>query len=295
VLFWNLNYWDSASCVAGEVHEPRKTFPRALFFAAIFVFASYLLPLAAGIGLSGPGGGSDWKSWHSGTLATLGMRTGGDFMKAWVVLAAAVSNIGQFVSEQAECAFQIQGMANKGWLPTCMGRRSCYETPTVGILICLLIVLALATFDFSSIVDLLNGIYCMAQLLEFAAFLKLRYSYPDIRRPFSVPLKSTAACAVMLFLPMLFCTIMLLLPVFKRDWFQVLVFVCAPVVGIILNSFLELCRHRRWARFTCEPPRDLDAIMACQTPVQRMLDPDTNPQVFHLPPAVQSDDGPLLG
>merc|ERR1712224_562891 len=117
----------------------------------------------------------------------------------------------------------------------------------------------------------------MAQLLEFAAFLKLRYSHADLRRPFRVPLKSTLACAAMLFFPMLFCLIMLAMPFFNRDWFQVFVFVCAPVAGIALNSFLDLCRRRKWARFECEPPRDLDAIMATQTPLIAVLDPDLSP------------------
>ena len=31
VMFWNLNYWDSVSTLAGEVANPSRTFPRALF------------------------------------------------------------------------------------------------------------------------------------------------------------------------------------------------------------------------------------------------------------------------
>jgi len=30
VLFWNLNYWEAVSTLAGEVHNPTRTFPRAL-------------------------------------------------------------------------------------------------------------------------------------------------------------------------------------------------------------------------------------------------------------------------
>lgn len=30
VLFWNLNYWDSISTLAGEVEQPEKTFPSAV-------------------------------------------------------------------------------------------------------------------------------------------------------------------------------------------------------------------------------------------------------------------------
>lgn len=33
VLFWNLNYWDSISTLAGEVNQPEKTFPPAVGYA----------------------------------------------------------------------------------------------------------------------------------------------------------------------------------------------------------------------------------------------------------------------
>ena len=34
-LFWNLNFWDNASTLAGEVEQPQKMYPRALFSAGI--------------------------------------------------------------------------------------------------------------------------------------------------------------------------------------------------------------------------------------------------------------------
>ena len=41
---------DSASTLAGEVQEPRKVFPQALFLAMVLVIASYVLPLLVGVG-----------------------------------------------------------------------------------------------------------------------------------------------------------------------------------------------------------------------------------------------------
>jgi amino acid transporter len=37
LMFWNLNSWDSVSTLAGEVRNPSKLFPRALFVAVILV------------------------------------------------------------------------------------------------------------------------------------------------------------------------------------------------------------------------------------------------------------------
>jgi amino acid transporter len=46
-LFWNLNYWDSVSTLAGEVNNPGKTLPKALFYAVVL---GYFLPLLVGTG-----------------------------------------------------------------------------------------------------------------------------------------------------------------------------------------------------------------------------------------------------
>ena len=40
----------------------------------------------------------------------------------------------------------------------------------------------------AQIVELLNIVYCLAELAEFAAFLHLRVAAPALRRPFRVPL-----------------------------------------------------------------------------------------------------------
>ncbi|CAL1172927.1 unnamed protein product [Cladocopium goreaui] len=134
VLFWNLNYWDaldaltdSASTLAGEVLEPRRVFPQALFLAMVLVIASYVLPLLVGIGMTTANAKLEWRNWRSGTLSVVGLEAGGRWVKIWVVVAAAASNIGQFTCEQAigwrdggsfpalcaaANAFQLEGMAD---------------------------------------------------------------------------------------------------------------------------------------------------------------------------------------
>jgi amino acid transporter len=44
-LFWNLNYWDSVSTLAGEVDNPKKTLPKALFWGMLLVVLGYFVPL----------------------------------------------------------------------------------------------------------------------------------------------------------------------------------------------------------------------------------------------------------
>jgi amino acid transporter len=49
-LFWNLNYWDSVSTMAGEVDRQGKTLPKALLSAVSMTSLGYLLPLMAATG-----------------------------------------------------------------------------------------------------------------------------------------------------------------------------------------------------------------------------------------------------
>ena len=62
----NLNYWDSVSTLAGEVSNPAKTFPRALFGAVILVTTTYALPLIFGLGVT-----TDIADWKLGYFASL--------------------------------------------------------------------------------------------------------------------------------------------------------------------------------------------------------------------------------
>lgn len=52
----------------------------------------------------------------------------------------------------------------------------------IGIVLSSLGVLTLSTFDFLQIVELLNIVYCLAELMEFAAFIYLRYKVPNLFR-----------------------------------------------------------------------------------------------------------------
>ena len=109
---------------------------------------------------------------------------GGNWLAWWVVAAAAASQIGQFQAEMSSDSYQLLGMAERGFLPKALARRSKHGTPLWGILLSSLGVVALASFSFVEIVELLNAIYCMAELLEFAAFIALRVTAPALPRPY---------------------------------------------------------------------------------------------------------------
>ena len=70
---------------------------------------------------TGSSGGNPW--WW--------VQVGGHWLSWWMVAAAAISQIGQFEAEMSSDSFQLLGMAERGFLPKALGKRSKHDTPTV--------------------------------------------------------------------------------------------------------------------------------------------------------------------
>ena len=79
------------------------------------------------------------------------LQVGGSWLSWWIVAAAAVSQIGQFEAEMSSDSFQLLGMAERGFLPAALAKRSKYDTPTLGIVLSSLGVLTLVSFDFTQV------------------------------------------------------------------------------------------------------------------------------------------------
>ncbi|KXZ49449.1 hypothetical protein GPECTOR_21g675 [Gonium pectorale] len=244
VMFWNLNYWDSVSTLAGEVRNPGRTFPRALLLAVGLVVAMYLLPTVAAIGVL-PGGDGEWTLGYYGQVA---QQVGGPWLAGWVVVAAACSQVGQYQAEMASDSYQVQGMAERGFLPRALGRRSSHGTPVYGIVLSSLGVLCLASMSFVEIVTLLNAIYCLAELLEFAAFVWLRVKRPDLQRPYRVPLP-VWGLVLMLMPASLLLLVVLAMPVVSGDLRTCAWTLGAVLLGFIMYPLLQVARKRGWADF----------------------------------------------
>ncbi|KAG0458615.1 hypothetical protein HPP92_021743 [Vanilla planifolia] len=240
-LFWNLNYWDSISTLAGEVHRPGRTLPKALFFAVLMVVVGYLIPLLAGTG----GIPLQRDLWTDGYFSEVAVVLGGLWLKWWVQAASAASNMGMFVGEMSSDSYQLLGMAERGMLPEVFSKRSCHGTPVVGIVFSAVGVLLLSCLSFQEIVAAENILYCIAMLLEFAAFVRLRLKYPDAARPYRVPM-GTAGCVAMVVPPSVLALTVLAFSSLK----VALVSLGAVGVGLVLYPVLRVVKRKGWMRFS---------------------------------------------
>jgi len=249
IMFWNLNYFDSCSTLAGEVKHPRRTFPRALLIAVALIVVSYLTPLLIGLGTD-----ATPDAWTSGHYATVAFELGGPLLQIWVIGAAAVSNAGQFLAEMSSDSFQLLGMAERGFLPSVLAQRSRHGTPTLAIILSSLGVIGITCLNFLEIVELLNAIYCLAELVEFSAFLWLRIKAPELKRPYRVPLDTIGLCLVLTPATVLL-GVMIAMPIMRRNLRVLLYCGVGSVCGGLLYYLMQFLREGQWCHFHCAPPQ----------------------------------------
>ncbi|KAK6159605.1 hypothetical protein DH2020_006919 [Rehmannia glutinosa] len=242
-LFWNLNYWDSISTLAGEVENPGRTLPKALFYALILVVLSYFFPLLIGTGANTVP--LDRTLWSDGYFSDIAKILGGVWLRFWVQGASALSNMGMFVAEMSSDSFQLLGMAEYGMLPECFAKRSRYGTPPIGILFSASGVVLLSWLSFQEIVAAENFLYCFGMIMEFIAFVKLRIDQPLASRPYKVPLGTTGAI-VMCIPPTLLILVVLVLASLK----VMVVSLFAILIGLALQPCLKYSEKKRWLRFS---------------------------------------------
>jgi len=216
------------------------------------VTTGYLLPLLVGIGASG----ADWSDWDDGYFEVVGREVGGRWLGVWIVAAAGISNVGLYCAEMGSDSYQLMGMADRGLLPKFLGVRSKYGTPTAGIIVGSCMCMIFSVFDFNELIEMVNFLYIFAQILEFAAFIKLRVSAPELYRPYRVPL-STRGCAIMLSFPVSFMFVMMSLSS-AQTWG-----VCSLLVllGVAFFWAMDIVRVRGWVEFEeLVKEEDLDGV-----------------------------------
>lgn len=133
---------------------------------------------------------------------------GGPLLALWVVVAAAVSNVGLFLAEMNSDAYQMLGMAECGLLPACLARKSKeHGTPVTAITVSAAVIMVMSvSCSFDELITMINWLYSLAIAFEIAAFIKLRYDFPDLPRPYRVPL-SNHAITLLMVLPLAFVAV----------------------------------------------------------------------------------------
>ncbi len=179
---WNFMGWDNAGTVAGEVHNPQKTYSRAMFLATMLVAVTYLIPVAACWRA-----GIDASSWSTGAWADVALRLGGRGLFLAVVLGGIIFGVGMFNSLSMSYTRVPYAMAMDGWLPQSFTKVNRFGVPWLSVLVCAVAWVIALSLGFVALIELDVAIYGLSLILEFAALIALRIKQPDLPRPFRVP------------------------------------------------------------------------------------------------------------
>lgn len=271
ILFWNLNSFDVGASFAGELRNPERVFPRAMFLSVIFVVLAYLLPLLAALGATD----TEQEDWNAGYLTSVSVAIGGSWLGAFTVLASAISNVALFEAEMSGDAYQLMGMADRGLIPKWFKKRSRFGTPVNGIIIGTLVIFLMSVADFDQLVEMLNFAYALSFLMEFSAFVKLRITDGDgkyvyrvlwvtiangiltacrpveVERPFRIPLNTfgcvclvTPACAFLIYLML----------IASRMTYVYCGALCC--FGLCFHGFQKVAKHYHWVDYAEAPKRN---------------------------------------
>jgi len=253
VMFWNLNSWENCSVLSGEISNPQKSLPRAIWIALVITVLSYLVPLVVGIGAMSTV--SRYTDWTAGYFQIVGYHIGGRPMALLILFAATFGCIGQYQSILCSSSYSLQALGEIGMLPASVAKRSKYDTPTMGILIGTTIVLSLTTFGFVDIVQLLNSVYCLSLLVEFSTLVYLRKKCSYLKRPFRIGL-SMLGLVVMVIPAILTVVAMLIVPPLFGEFMTTYYMIGGTVIAVVVYEIVEFGRRSGWFEFCDDPPRN---------------------------------------
>ena len=182
VAMWNYMGWDNASTIAQEVENPRKTYPKAMFWTMVAIVASYILPVVAawrfGIPLS---------AWATGSWATIGGAIAGPLIRDVIVIGGMISAAGQLNSLMMSYSRLPAAMAEDGYLPKIFTHVNKAAVPLVALFALTTVWLAAIGLSFDRMVMLDILLAGTSIVLEFVALAVLRWTEPNLPRPFEVP------------------------------------------------------------------------------------------------------------
>ncbi|KAF0720612.1 Aste57867_169 [Aphanomyces stellatus] len=234
VLYWNYSGFDAAGAYAGEIVDPKRTYPRAMILTVVMIALTYIIPFIAISGVDKP----HYTTWEDGSYTSIGLGIGGTWLCIWVVISNLFGNLGLYVAEMTKDGFQLAGMADSGLAPSFFSVRDPNTgTPRRSIFLSFTIIVFMCLFDFDTILGVDNFLSALSSVVEIVAAVRLRYTHPEIDRPYKVCLSDgqlTAAMAIPFVVGIYIVGNELLINT------ATMVLCCATlVIGVVLQRFLD--------------------------------------------------------
>ena len=181
---WNYIGWDNASTVSGEVKDPTRSYPRALFTMLPLITIVYFVALLPALGAT------DWTTWKEGgwpAIAAAATGKAGPFIAAWIAAAGMVSALALFNALLLVYSRIPLAMATDGLMPKLLARTDARGTPRNAVLASAVCYSVFALLPFSTLVVADVLLYAIAVLMELGSLIALRRKEPNLRGAFRLP------------------------------------------------------------------------------------------------------------
>ena len=217
--------------MAGEVKNPGRVIPVALFLAMIICLAIYLsLQVAFTGALTGADIENGWAHLHlahrGGPLASVATALGLLWLVSLMNTTAVISPFGSALVAVGANARLVMAMTRTRLIPDLFGRLSRFGVPFNALLLNLVVGwLAVLVLPFSELVAAHSSLVVFSFILGPVAVVALRRLAPDYRRPFKLPLVRVIGCVTF---------ILETLIVYWSGWDTIRVIGIAVLIGAVL-------------------------------------------------------------
>ena len=180
---WNFSGYSGLASAADEIDDIESNYPKALIVTLMLSVVVYVIPLMIGIAVN-----PNWNLWSEAQLNLVALALGGTAFAWWFNLAAQTSNFGLINGEMLLMSHLLKAISDDGHLPNFISKtNSKYDTP-VGALVTQGLVLSIMTMCMNFVDLLVVGTWISIPLyiIGFFVFISLRYTHPELPRPFKV-------------------------------------------------------------------------------------------------------------
>jgi len=180
---WNFSGYSGLAAAADEIEDTETNYPKALIITLMISVVAYVIPLMIGIAVD-----PNWDQWNEAQLNLVALALGGTAFAWWFNLAAQTSNFGLINGEMLLMSHLLKAISDDGHLPSLISKTNPkYGTP-VGALVTQGLVLSIMTMGMNFVDLLVVGTWISIPLyiIGFFVFISLRYTQPDLPRPFKV-------------------------------------------------------------------------------------------------------------
>lgn len=189
VLIWATCGYEYSGFLAGNVKDPKRTYPLAMVLSVVLMLVTYLFPIATAIATA-----KDWSTDISqGSYPILAEELGfGSWLLYMMIAGGLVSTMGTYNAYLHTSSTALHSLSKDEMAPSVFQYESeRFGTPVAAIAFFSLTTCVLVLFDFSYLVEVESFLYATHALLLCSTFIRLAFTQPHLNIPSILPFGRT--------------------------------------------------------------------------------------------------------